>query len=99
MKLLAVLEEALADKIQTYFDNKVGDVNWYNNDVAKKDVEDYIRECINDCMYSIKSTDEQIDNYLEEFEETYGEKGREEERKLIIDDMRTQDYLEASLWN
>lgn len=92
------LKEKIASTIRDHFDRKVQYVNWYFDFSAKEDVEDIAKDCIGDVLNLLDNCDEDIDNYMEEFNETH-ERERKEELKLVVDDMRSQDEMEESLWS
>ena len=92
------LKENVASMIRNHFDRKVQYVNWYFDFSAKEDVEDIAEECIDNILCLLNDCDEDIDNYMEEFNETH-EREEKEELKLVMDDMRSQDEMEESLWN
>ena len=92
------LKQQVYELIDKHFDEKIRDVNWYYDLSAKYDIIDIVNECLQAVNDAITDCDNSIDEYLENFEEEHW-KDKQEEDKLVLDDMRTQDRMEEDLWN
>lgn len=84
--------------IDDYFEKKVENVDWYYDIGAKFDVIDIVTSRLEKVTEEIKYCNEDIDEYMEKFEEKH-QKDAKEASKAYWDDIRTQDYLEESLFN
>lgn len=89
-----MLIDNLKDSIEDYFTKKTSNFNFYGSTQTEDRVNSISDEAVEMIFEILDSADNEIDRVLEDFD---SEEERAREISNIMDDMRTQDYLERSL--
>lgn len=88
-----MLIDTVKDTIEDYFSKKTDDFNYYGSTQTEDRVNSIADEAIEMIFEILDNADIEIDRVLETFN---SEEERNKEISNIMDDMRTQDYLERS---
>lgn len=89
-----MLIDDLKCSIEEYFDKKTENFNYYGDSQTENKVSTISNKALDKICAILDDADMEIDGVLEDFD---SEAARQDEVRNIIDDMRTQDYLERSL--